>query len=457
MVMPVTDCPVGSRHPHLDGGEDLLLLQPLPDPDPGADVAHAPQAPTADAPSNWLQQLPPPVLQPGVVHARANWGEPLAHSALQDLPAPDLSAPAPLAAPESAPAPSVASAPSAPSAASSPPAAELPVTPAWLQQRQAALQALRADHDAARDAALALDQDLARTPGTRWFSQTAFAEQFLAQAVASGNAAWRTLADLYDTDPASLASRHAVLLDLALSEHPVNAGPPPPGRAMGSVQQLGITDLMLADPLMREIAQTFGRIPDAPRTALAWEQVRLYGQARYEQMTRLHIGMESVRDQYSAAVEQASQVDGPGWADVQVERQQAVPGHRGQTTWRTVIVTERQFDPDAFTRWYNTQDGLANRAFAQLYGQSQTAFHAPVQPADEAELQAGPPTVGRITFDDAPWHIDGLGAPMRRDGLIGLDLNTAPRMNNDAAVGFDFEVGWATAPQNIYDKPSSTR
>jgi hypothetical protein len=434
----------GAEYTHLEGIEAWAPDEPVPAP--VTDPAPTPAAPVEE-PTAWLQQLPPLNLPAELGHTAPEWGVPTGPSSLLDLPAPAVTAPAPAPAPASPPAPAAASPSSA--APTTTAAASPAVDATWLAARETALQALRDDYTTAHQQALALHQDLAQSPDTQAFDAIRFGEQFLSDAVANGNAAWETLADLYQTDPATLVSRHSELLRLALSDHALNAGPPPPGRVMGSVQQLGITDLVLADPLMREIAQTFGQTPDAPRTALAWEQVRLYGEVRYEQMTRLHIGMEAVRDRYSAAMIQAADAaDGPGWVDV---TRPAGPGDEGATT------TERRFDPDAFTRWYNAQDGLANRAFAQLYGNSHTEYQAPLRERGNEPAAAGPGAVSRIRFDNAPWHMDGLGAPMRRDGLIGLDLNTAPRMNNDAAVGFDFEVGWATAPENIFDKPSTTQ
>ena len=462
MAMHIADRPGGAGPIHLDGGEPLLPFEHQPEPGP----APEPMGPI-EGPSSWLEQLPPLVLHPDIGHTAPLWGEPLGDNPLLNLPAPAVSAPEP--APSSTPDQTLAltaatndatSATAVPTTAATttPPVAALPVDATWLAQREAALLALRADYSAAHQQALALDRDLAQSPNAPGFNETAFAERFLAEAVAKGNAAWKTLADLYGTDPATLVSRHSALLSLALTDHAINAGPPPPGRAMGSVQQLGVTDLVLADPLMREIAQTFGRDPSPPATHLAHEQVRLYGQVRYDAMTRLHVGMEAVRDEYSAAMGRAADSDtGPGWVEVQVERQQLTADSYGETRSQTVTVTERRFDPDAFTRWYNAQDGLANRAFAQLYGNSHTEYQAPLTHEGEAAPSSVPPTVGRIRFDNAPWHMDGLAAPMRRDGLVGLDLNTAPRMHHDAAVGFDFEVGWATSPDNIVDKPSTTR
>lgn len=98
--------------------------------------------------------------------------------------------------------------------------------------------------------------------------------------------------------------------------------------------------------------------------------MRIYGRARYEQLTRLANAMAHVRGAYGAALEQARQRgEGPGWSVREVAAQH-VAQHDGESYW--TASSERSFDVDAFTAWYIAQPGLANEAFRDFYGASTT-------------------------------------------------------------------------------------
>jgi hypothetical protein len=374
---------------------------------------------------------------------------------------------------------------------------ERPVDQQWLQDREAALLNVRADYEAQRaqaqaqapafganapgwvDATLATDESgqtrsasgaatvfvpqpgaqatvvgydeggpvYGATPGrTLEFNEEAFAAHYRAQ----GGPALQALARLYDRDPATLFSQQPQLWQLTTQDHAVNAGPPPPGRAMGDPQQLGMLDLYMSDPQVQGLINSYGGSVAPATSGIAQEQVRLYGQARYEQLTRLSQAMQAVRNTYSAAMAQAeSSGSGVGW----VERQRTVTVSDESGASRTEAVflsdesgartplVERVFDPDAFTRWYMAQDGQANRAFADFYGQSHTQYST-----DES----GVTRASSISFDNTNWTMQGVGGAMSHRELVSLDPNNAPRLNNDSAVGFDLEAGWATHPSNIH-------
>jgi hypothetical protein len=40
---------------------------------------------------------------------------------------------------------------------------------------------------------------------------------------------------------------------------------------------------------------------------------------------------------------------------------------------------------------------------------------------------------------------------MAHTALHGLNINDTPRLNNDAAVGFDLDAGWVTSPDNVHE------
>ncbi len=434
------------------GDEEVVEQHPAPSPapSPGADpppAAAAQERAGAPLPRNLLDTLPPAGVQP----------------------------------PPSAP-------PSTAAAANSTPVSsyvgERPVDPTWLAARETALVAVRADYEAARARAQAnggtgpgwtpavlvtdesgqthsasgapllhvTDPNAAPVqvgwdeggpvyqpdPGT-WleFDEAAFAAAYRAQ----GGAPLQALAAQYGTNAATLLAQHPDLWAVATTDHALNAGPAPAGVAMGNASQLGMLDLYLADPQIASLVQTYGGTVAPATGGIAQEQVRLYGHARYEQLSRLGNAMQSVRDQYAAALTQGFiSGAGPGWVEREVTTY--VTDESGQQIASTS--TERGFDPDAFTAWYIKQDGQANQAFFDFYGASHTSFTT-----DEL----GHRVPGTVRFDNPNWNlseVSGVGYPMTHGELVSIDPNSPPDLNNDQAVGFDLEAGWATSQVNLH-------
>jgi len=294
-------------------------------------------------------------------------------------------------------------------------------------------------------------------PAGQWleFNEEAFAAHYRAQ----GGAPLQTLAASYGTDAATLLAQHPGIWGIATSDHAINAGPAPAGRAMGDPAQLGMLDLYMADPQVAGLIDSYGGSVAPASSGLAQEQVRVYGQARYEQLTKLGNAMQSVRDQYTGAMAQAQAQGGPGW--VERPRTVTVSDESGATSTQTLYVTdesgqplrgadgqpqavmERYFDPDAFTAWYVQQGGQQHEAFASFYGQSHTQYST-----DES----GQTFASSITFDNPNWSMVGAGGGMAHNELRSLDLNNAPRLNDNGAIGFDLEAGWATHHSNIHQK-----
>ncbi len=341
---------------------------------------------------------------------------------------------------------------------------ERAVDAAWLEQRETALVALRTDYEAQR--AQAQTQ-----PGPWWvtttsyasgdtgdttttFDEAAFRAHYIAGAVSRNVPALQTLASLYATDVAGLLRQAHVdqLVVVATGDHAINAGPAPAGLAMGDARQLAALDLYMADPQIRELIDTYGGTAPPATDPMAREQVRLLGQARFEQLGRLNNAMAQVRDLYAHAITQAERSgEGPGW----VERTYTVtdPGAVGESgeeiftglpaTTHTVV--ERRFDHDVFTAWYGAQSGAAQRAFGDLYGASQTTF------SEDSSGLGNAPSVTHTTqrFANEGWVMeDGV---MRREGLERLNLNDPPRLNDRNAVYFDPEAGWFTPQGNVHE------
>ncbi len=355
---------------------------------------------------------------------------------------------------------------------------ERPVDADWLDQRESALKALRADYEAARAAAQATPgsgpgwiedrggnplRDLPASDNrprveapdgrTMVFSEEAFAAQFKAQLSAQPSAALKALATCYETDAATLLTRQPGLWTLAMTDHAPNAGPPPPGRAMGDADQLGKLDLYLADPQIAALIAAYGGTAAPAKGAVAQEQVRLFGAERFAQLSRLNNAMAAVRSHYSAALARAEQSgSGPGWREQQTTVTEHSEFGGADTTYQ---VTTRTFDPDAFTDWYIAQDSLANETFAAFYGRSHTSWESDDMGRSGGEggsfdpLAAAPAPVASMTFDNAQWTLRGVGGAMSHTALRQLNINDTPRLHDRNAVGFDLEAGWVTHPSNI--------
>jgi DNA/RNA non-specific endonuclease len=479
-----------------------------PDAAPDATSGGAGDNPGDDQQTSLLDRLPPPLTLEPEAHTafagRAFWHSRRAPSALDNLPEPLLLEPSPPPMAAAAAPAAAALAAAAPTPPPPPPSAdrgyvgERAVEPQWLQSRELTLRAIRADYEAQRgqaqarppafgetapgwiDATLVTDESgqvrsasgaqvvfvadphgspavigydesgpvYGPAPGrTLEFNEEAFAAHYRS----AGGEPLQTLAGLYGSDAATLLAQHPELWSLATQDHALNAGPPPPGRAMGDPSQLGTLDLYMADSQIAALINTYGGAVAPATGGIAREQVRIYGQARYEQLTRLGQAMQVVRDDYSRAMAQAASSGGVGW----VERQRTVTVSDESGVTRTELaftsdesgvrtpLIDRVFDPDVFTRWYTAQDGIANRAFADFYGQSHTQYSTDESGATHAST---------ITFDNANWTMQGTGGGMSHRELVSLDPNHTPRLNNNGAVGFDLEAGWATHHSNIHQK-----
>jgi hypothetical protein len=377
---------------------------------------------------------------------------------------------------------------------------ERPADVAWLRHREAALIAVRGDFEAQRNQAQAQPPSFDGPVGPGWvaftprvgrdgseivptgllvvevrdpnapaqyssdeentytpapsqryvFDEAAFTQHYQTQAFANPNSALQTLARRgYDTDAASLLNAHPEIWGMAASDHAINAGPAQAGRAMGDPGQLAQLDLYMADPQVVSLMQAYGGSPEPARSSVALEQVRVYGEARYLQMTRMADAMQAVRDRYSQAVEQAANSgSGPGWGLQPKTVRQHVGTSGDNDVYADVVVMQAAFDVDAFTAWYQAEGGLANTAFKDFYGNSHTA---PGEWVDNGE-GSGTWSLSSTTFDNPNWQMTGFGGALAHSQLISLDLNNKPSLRDDAAVGFDLQAGWATAHGNIYKK-----
>lgn len=462
-----------------------------------------------ESPSRLLREMaeqPPPVRLAPVHEAPA--------PGVASAPAPTpVEATAPVAAPAVAPPPAVAVA----DVASVPLPLGPAVSPDWLNQRETALQAVKADFDAARAAARsAPPADVARAAGSGWvaaptdadgnpvngavfvpdaaaaaaapevvpawmlregmapaapagqwlsFDDGAFEQSYRERLAArpEASAPLAKLAQLYGEPVQGVLASHPELWTLATHDHALNAGPPPkPGVAMGDALSLGQLDLYLADPFITQLRTQLGGPPAAPTSALALEQQRLYGAERYAQLTQLSQAMAAVRQAHAAAMQAARDGGGIGWVEKPLQF-----GTDPETGWPTgvyqtvdhgdsseivrdangvpLLATQRVFDEALFTNNWLAQGGLAQEAFGRFYGQA----HSNLSLQQDSSESGGPPRWVSQPGLDNP-HV-ALGDSGVLDGdVIALDLNRAPKLNNDGAIGFDPQLGWVTSRDNLY-------
>lgn len=400
--------------------------------------------------------------------------------------------------------PSSAEASASASPTPSPFLSEASASDAWLQWREGALSAMRADYEAAL--AQAKFNPLA---GAGWIAATfsinessdptpnepnavfvsdpgadppvigyddignplfgAAPGRWLVFDVATFDAAYQAeageplqaLAEVYDTDVPGVLALPG-LWQIATSAHALRAGPALAGEAMGDPAQLGMLDLYMADPQILALIDAYGGTPAAATAPIALDQVRLYGEARYQQLSRLDNAMHEVRQHYVLALRQAQLTGGTGWT----ERPRMVTTYdeSGNTSTgpmyltdefgivrdaagQPVVVTERFFDADAFTCWYQRQSGLANEAFTNFYGASHAHYGT-----DEV----GNTYLVSVDFDNPRWTVDpliGETGAMVPKVLVGIDPNDRPGLHDDTAIGFDLEAGWVTPATNVRDDP----
>jgi hypothetical protein len=399
------------------------------------------------------------------------------------------------------------------------------VSPDWLNQREAALNGVRAEFEAAREAARrAPPADVASAAGSGWVPaptdhdgnpingavfvpdaaaaaaapefvpawvlregggapapqgqwlsfddgayEQAYRERLAARPEAS--APLTQLAALYGQPVQQLLGAQPGLWALATQDHAINAGAPPqPGVAMGDAAGLGQLDLYLADPFITQLREQLGGTPAAPTSGLALEQQRLYGAERAAELTQLSQAMTAVRQAHAAAMQAARDGGGIGWVDVPMQF-----GTDPETGWPTgvyatisdgenaeilrdaqgvpVLATQRVFDEALFTNAWLAEGassgGLAQEAFARFYGQAHS--HIALQ-QDNSESGGPPRWVSQPGLDNP--HVSLGDSGVLNGDLIALDLNHAPRLNNDAAVGFDPQLGWVTSSENIYEHRS---
>jgi hypothetical protein len=126
----------------------------------------------------------------------------------------------------------------------------------------------------------------------------------------------------------------------------------------------GMADLTLGDPLNQELIARYDQEHPGANfvehsNAVADHLVATYGEARLNDMAKLHQALAGVRDDYTKALT-AAEARGPSFGNTSFWKSSS--GSSGDGGTEAPV-----FDNEAFTRWYIEQDGLSNRAFAANY------------------------------------------------------------------------------------------
>jgi A nuclease family of the HNH/ENDO VII superfamily with conserved AHH len=236
------------------------------------------------------------------------------------------------------------------------------------------------------------------------------------------------------------------------------AEPAVPTGPTASAQELAGMDQYLNSAMNQVLIREFGQGPVAPASSnVALEQVRRYGQERYEKLERLEQALAHIQGDYARAREQAkADPNSVGWVDAQVKV--VVGGGLSDESGGWIVPpvyadqTVRQFSPQAFSDWYNSQLSVSNLAFGQLYGTEQytrvpnpyaTEF-GPAEDLFESQfiIQNGTSNPQTLVLRDGR---------MEQQDWVRLDLNGAPELNNDSAVSWDPRVGFVTHNSNIHE------
>ncbi|MFZ5542576.1 MAG: hypothetical protein ACOZJZ_03380, partial [Pseudomonadota bacterium] len=219
-----------------------------------------------------------------------------------------------------------------------------------------------------------------------------------------------------------------------------------------SAVELASVDLMLADPLNRELVAAFAPNPVRPGSDFARAQAARYGAERFGRMQQLAQATAAVREQYAQAVNQAQAnrptqhlaCPPPGW------RYETQSIGEGELSYKPV------FDVDAFTRWYARQDSLAARAFASIYGGSQTTTTV----HGENEHRVSTTVIGGGLFElrHGSWYDAGEGGGQQgfspghlsaHGEVVTIDAQGHPELHQREAVWFDPAMGFVTHAANV--------
>jgi A nuclease family of the HNH/ENDO VII superfamily with conserved AHH len=235
-------------------------------------------------------------------------------------------------------------------------------------------------------------------------------------------------------------------------------GKAPSGQVMSDEGDIVKLDAYLKSDMNQVLILKFGQGPIEPaHSAVALEQLRKYGDARLEKFNRLQQALAHVQSDYAQAKARAlNDSAGPGWSDVKVQ----VPTYDRQTEADSSFLTgyqtetQRQFSSQAFSQWYGgqwdrTENTISNGAFARIYGTEIDYIaqgHYNVNGDYSGDVAA---SKFQIKLGEETLTLRLEGNRIEQEFVITLDLNAAPDLHNNEAVGWNPFVGWTTPAENI--------
>jgi Restriction endonuclease fold toxin 5 len=218
----------------------------------------------------------------------------------------------------------------------------------------------------------------------------------------------------------------------------------------------GMADLTLGDPLNKELIARYEQ--EHPGSNLvehgngtADHLVATYGEARLNDMAKLHQALAGVRDDYNNALT-AAEARGPSFDNAAFWKSpQTSSGDGGGDA--------PIFDNAAFTRWYVEQDGLSNRAFAAnyAYGGVGTATYSQgdnTNPIEATLLSGGTSVIVHQRMETSSEGGTTINVP--RFAAPGLFILGGPtsgiELHDPKAVWFDPTLGFVTSETNVVVK-----
>jgi hypothetical protein len=333
------------------------------------------------------------------------------------------------------------------------------VSDAWAQQRVALMNEVKAQYEADRAQAQAQGRfqhsvfysDENGTTETLTLDEAAFAADWQAKNPTSVAALAQHYGGPLPADALGLALRGNVGL---------YEGSAPAGHAMASAEQLAQMDGYLGSQMNQVLIGQMGGGPVPPASSgLAQEQVRKYGQVRYELLARLERALAQIQGDYAHALEAARNDpthSAPGWSVVTITRpvQIGYDGENGTPLYsatQTEQVQEQQFSVEAFSRAYVSQASVSQQAFGAMYGVGKELVDRISSGGENGETIS---EQRRVVFelslgDGGTRQLELTGDRIEAAELVRLDLNGPPDLHDQNGVVWDPRLGWVTHRSNL--------
>jgi hypothetical protein len=266
-------------------------------------------------------------------------------------------------------------------------------------------------------------------------------------------------AALFAHASATAAAAEAAAAVAAAASNAVTAPPAP----TASRDQIALYELLLADPLLKEVVTQY--CPDAPTSlpsnATTDALVAQYGHDLTCRLLQASTAIVRVFDDYREAMDRVAaagpNAGGSGWVFT------AGTAGSGDTDGTP---DKWDFHPEIFTADYAKGDSLASRAFASSHGTDGsfaqiTRTLCGISDAGEMyTLGSGgidPLSAQFIRHDvgDGGSEVRWESARMGRNALVQIDLNEPLEMFDPKAVWFDQTLGFVTANENIVPEDST--